>query len=345
MFRIIGKTIFIVVGVFFLFSTPAQGGDRPLMISSGKKFQYAETKRFPADVRLTPQFNPRKICQSGGTCHIHTAVNLLEAACYRATGKRLDLSEAYYYYRHIRPQLEKGYAIDKKVEPYLATHKDGGRVERTVERFRNGSVCLENDFKCTTADFVNWTRLNGEHFTEFLELKVESDGEQAYLKALPGFKKISEKIVKVRSSSKLRATYPGDFQREMDVMAGRALNQPSMYESKEGYVKKSENPAVKACIAAGINYKAVPYSEEKMISLLARGIPVGCSGFVGYEGDEKPVDYSARHVFTINGYRYDEETNQMRFAHRDSNDLPLRKMDCEELVVVYTDAENPYPKN
>lgn len=342
MFGITHKSFFSIIAVFLFLSTAAQAGDTLLGVASKRTFLQAG-KRFPAKVDLTPQFRDEKSCQSGGTCHVHSAVNLLEAACYRATGRKLDISETYYYYRHLRQQLYPGYKIDKEVEPMAALHQDGGFVERNVQQFQRGHVCLESDFACSTSEFVRWTNMHGNLLSMEFKAQVREEMEAAREKALL-FKRLSAATTETFSTVGKKLTFPKMFRDEMDEKAGRALKIRSMYDKDSGHAARSPDPDLQDCLDVGVHVKSVSYSEEKLLELLGLGFPVACTGFVGYEGDKEPLDRSSRHVFPITGYERDPKTKKITFTNRDSNDIPMKNMECERLIVVYTgEEEEPYP--
>jgi len=105
-------------------------------------------KTYPVEVDLSTQLTRPNKLQVGGTCHVHAAVDLFEAACYRATGEHVNLSEAYLSYRHLRNRLNKTIGtnlIGKTIKPRFLTSRDGGWGGNTLDRILNHSVCTEEE--------------------------------------------------------------------------------------------------------------------------------------------------------------------------------------------------------
>jgi len=87
--------------------------------------------KLPESVNLENQFLPVKL-QTGGACAICAATDLLEAAYFRETGQRINLTEAYLSYRNIRynidhhPLPEAFFDLNHKFQPKEATRYSTG---------------------------------------------------------------------------------------------------------------------------------------------------------------------------------------------------------------------------
>ena len=132
-------------------------------------FSYAG-KTFRDSVDLS-NLHPETKIQHGGSCHVHSAASLFEAACYKETGQRIKLSEAYLFYRHLRQTVaRRGINPTRRIAPGDGyTEHDGGFEEHTLERIlASHSVLVEED-------------ANDEAFFQFLEawVKKEQDDPDA----------------------------------------------------------------------------------------------------------------------------------------------------------------------
>lgn len=86
--------------------------------------------------------------QIGGSCHVYSAVSLVEAACYKAIQKHIDISETYQFYMHLRAKLETCTTLDGIAKRTgCITPVDGGDPGWTIERILNNSVCASSEFQ------------------------------------------------------------------------------------------------------------------------------------------------------------------------------------------------------
>ena len=128
-------------------------------------------------VDLSSQFQSKITHQYGGTCHIFSAVELLESYCFRKTGKHVQLSRDFYVYQHLRHELEttRSYTPD----PHFLENElfdgftDGGDPRLTLERFAHGLAVPQRFFSIS----VFQERL--------LQLKKTIVQEKLSVKALP----------------------------------------------------------------------------------------------------------------------------------------------------------------
>lgn len=130
--------------------------------------------------------------QKGGTCHIYSAANLFEATCFRYLKVRLNISDGYLVYRHLREYFAKSKSIeisDKHSHGmFIAPHIDGGFPKETLQRIFRGSVCTES-----TCPF-------DEPLEGFLKTLVkkgrEEFGEEFVTKFPIWFRKSLDKVIK-----------------------------------------------------------------------------------------------------------------------------------------------------
>lgn len=91
--------------------------------------------------------------QKYNSCHVNAALDLYEAACNRATGEKVKLSEAYYFAAHIAGRLEetaglKGIApalpFSKPDNKLLGIQVENGHDVDTIRRIQQNPVCLDD---------------------------------------------------------------------------------------------------------------------------------------------------------------------------------------------------------
>ncbi len=127
---------------------------------------------FAAD--LTNQLSRPLRQQTGGTCHLVSQVDLFEAACFRLTGKRINLSEAYLTHEHLKAALKDAARVNtllsRKMGEHLTTF-DGALPSdvRSLKRIMSGDVCVESEAE-SEKEYYNFLR---ERFRDAKE-KAES---------------------------------------------------------------------------------------------------------------------------------------------------------------------------
>ena len=104
---------------------------------------------------LSDQFNSIVPKQTGGSCHVYAETALVEAACYRLLGRKIDISEGALFEYHILNEiLDHGKPSVRANDPQrfpgvnIISGKIDGSIESgvTAKRILNGSACLENEF-------------------------------------------------------------------------------------------------------------------------------------------------------------------------------------------------------
>lgn len=151
----------LTLGIFSILCAPLRAEPKPADV--GRRFYASKVMRnvdgrlFPVSVDLADEFPAREESQTGGTCHIHTATGLFAHACYRVTGKWVDLDESYLFFLHmyeffkVVPFDETGFKGGVSHEDYLKWRKlgptatitgnDGGNPKDSLDRICSGN-CL-----------------------------------------------------------------------------------------------------------------------------------------------------------------------------------------------------------
>jgi hypothetical protein len=106
-------------------------------------------KNYPSSTDLSYQSRTNLPIQNGGFCHAFAAARLVEAACQRITGKKLDISEDYLVLRHLSSKVRenKEYDLERTKSSGNATYFDGGWAFTSLKRvIESRSVLLEDEF-------------------------------------------------------------------------------------------------------------------------------------------------------------------------------------------------------
>src|SRR4051812_33531015 len=85
---------------------------------------FAAVLRASEGMDLSQQFETPFIRQQGGTCHIFSTAALYEAACFRKTGAKVQLSEAVLFAKH----LEETWS--GPIDEFVITH-EGNLTRKT----------------------------------------------------------------------------------------------------------------------------------------------------------------------------------------------------------------------
>ncbi len=263
-----------------------------------------EGKIFPVEVDLSEQFSKDIPNQRGGFCHVFAATALLESACYRALGRRVDLSEGYYCYRHLRTRLSSCEKLP--IGKAGLNSISGGDPSGTMDRFLSGSQCEEA--QCTVADF--WKPLE----KTFEKHHNETEERKKVLGNLNDPRSTRDKLEALHSSFQERRV-PRDLSESLDAQFRTTLKNSS-FSSAGGLVNKNMNSDLDACRKA---IRRLPSEErpsvERILSLLSEGVPFVCSGTVIGENRE-----SLQHSVVLLGYRqHPTKRSAFEYLARDSN--------------------------
>lgn len=252
-------------------------------------------KTYPNPVDLNHQYRKRVPLQKGGSCHIFAAVALVEAACYRYTKKKLDLSEAYLFSRHLRVEAEDHHNYRyyfPENEAYF-TLFDGGKPFKTIQRIFNGSVCTEAEFPFDRK-FVESLRATRKQARE----QYHSSDDRSFRKRV--LKEVDDRFCEV---------IDGEIQcRSERPVAARGV----------GYLIQSDDPDLQECLRVPMKAKETSWTLKRAIQYLSNGIPFICSSHVTYASGG-----GGQHAFNVVGYRFNSSrryTHQLEFKVRDSND-------------------------
>lgn len=245
---------------------------------------------FPTTVDLTPEFPANEECQFGGTCHIYTATGLFGHACYRVTGKWLNLDEGYLFALHVYeffkviPFDEKGFKGGVSYETYLAWRKygaltvnDGGNPKDSIDRICSGNCVVsgirEGVLLNKSGGRMPWNEL-GELYEEKLTAALKNNNFREFHKKWMEFFEIMLKNhgAKESANKTLTVTPPAELK---ECLEGRKWD-----------------------------FQSRAWDPELAHALIAKGVPFACAG--NYSGPSiRGID--ASHVTVVTGYEMSKE--------------------------------------
>ncbi len=281
--------------------------------------------------------------QESGSCHIYAATSLIESFCAQVTGKKIDLSEAYFFYRHLRQSLENsGIAILSSGN--VLGKVQGGQSVETLKRFKNGSVCTKDEFGLDENGVISAVK-SLQAYAVVTTKKLKADYERDNAQAIANCK--SPETIESELNA-IRLDYSRKFNTRlctrMDNQVKCKIPAANLNPKHNGVgaVVKTNNPFLKQCMKAVDRiYIDQDPSASRMAELLDRGYPFVCRGsFVaapgsGYE-DEK-MDLEVGHAFIVYGYKKNKTSHQVEFLVRDSNSskpMPYTVTGCDEVLVI-----------
>lgn len=281
----------------------------------------------PCTVDLSDQFSHPSTKQRWSTCHIHSAVSIVEAACKRKYGIQVDLSEAYLYYRHLQARLaqvkelsppsfyEGLYSLD-------APFAMGGNAEETVHRILEGSVCTEKEF-ASVQEFTDevhqaviaakWKNLPAPAIKnpELTEIELNADQQFNQMFNSTYLRWVSKRIPRSRDQS-----YLSDLKNEIDQIALTSRLTPSNW-SEQGFSLLTEDFELHQCLTiAPLKFRTESFSFEKAVHLLMKGIPFICEGNMFYKTHAAE---QSGHSVVVKGYSVNKSGRGFRVLIRDSN--------------------------
>ncbi len=265
-------------------------------------FRY-QGKTFPVEVDLSELFPENLPQQRGGFCHVFAATALLQSACYRALGKRVDLSEGYFCYRHIRNRLSSCKRLPIGSAGIFSV--SDGFAWNTMDRFLSGSYC--DEAQCTLTDF--WSPLEAS----FEKHRDESEERKKVFSELNDPLPTKQKLEALHRSFQ-EQRIPGELTKSLDSHFLTILTNPT-FSTRSGVVNAAIDSDLEACRKA---IRRLPSEEspsvERILELLTQGIPFVCSTQVEYK------DRAGKHAVVVLGYRHDStEPFVFRYLIRDSN--------------------------
>lgn len=302
------------------------------------------THQYSPDLRY--QFSPRVPLQVGQTCHISAAVALWEAACFKKTGKRVDISEGYQIYKHLEQQIQKRPSYD--VLSFLLlkdgplTDFDGGDIRDTLARLKAGNALVESEF--TSESFYQKVRLFSSRFLSFVRDQIRqtlpSEHEKIQKHEASRFPEIFlanlEKSAResLNSSSLMVARFGQDPSRPLDFapIDVKVKSLDSTLAQCSGFQEKSED-------FRGFKYQFGNF-EQKAVDLLKRGIPFACTKNLDVTTEEQAargLKATEMHALVVVAYRYDYASKQHVFLARSSSHAGLVEFSKPCFKITYLD--------
>lgn len=275
---------------------------------------------------LSEQFSKLSGMQRGGSCHIYSAVALIEAACFRGTGQRIKLSEEWYFFKHLQYKLfSERPNIEDTVRKGSITSIDGGDPTDTIKRFKSGMLCIDSE------------RASSESETLMLQIFVEG---------------VKRKYEKQKSEILLSPTFQSDAERESALAKAKFLNSFKLRRTIEETIEsadlkhttakftqeqlnkiKQQRELITQCYSKGLQYEHVPFELNLATELLDAKIPFICmtedhgNVVLGYD---KRTDAAANIVYS--------------FKFKDSDRYPTNfslktKSPCRSMIVLKQGSE------
>lgn len=255
-----------LVGTLLLF--PLSG----LAKHAGPRISVDTTAKLPELVNLARQF-PEETPKQGdfGTCSYYASVGSLEAACFRATKKSFNFSEALPILLGARGVLQHSdnpFRYGDKYHLFPIPWAEVGLPAEVLKELLEGNVVTEDVFSVEKHLIPLTERLKKTAEQKLKDGVAWEEVERAYLEELDA--EIVKHGLKVK-------------------------------RKKKSYDLTSTDPKVKECLTAlapPVHWKNVPSEELKQI--LAAGIPITCTyghhAFVlaGYQGAGAETKWSIR---------------------------------------------------
>jgi hypothetical protein len=276
-------------------------------------------RRFNAEVNLSTHFASDIAIQSGGSCHIFAASALFSEACYRKTGKWVDMSEAYLFSQHLRAEFggrsRYGVAEHKKESGLgMLTALDGGDAKiapgDTLDRMLEGKTCSRDCFPFDAT------------FREAIREPIRKN-----LGPLEERLKVIEETAPV-GNEELRETKKQRREFVTRWYEGRVPGEVcgSLRDHETGHLRKQtpeEEAAIRNCIGSVGRYvvkKEREFDVGDLLGLLDRGIPILCVGTFEFgPGSE------GGHASMLVGYRYNRTSPHITWFFRDSNSKSVKE--------------------
>lgn len=285
-------------------------------------------------IDLSNQFNKYSQIQSGGTCHIFSATANFEAACFRATGKHINISEAHAAYLHFRKELgkTKSYPLEEVGidSSNITATGDGGYAFNTLNRLNRGICTTEENFPFD-AVFVNYLQAPQKEEQAKLNKAIKFVAEQDKTSEPTGklenlFRHLYKYPTKGEALEKrqtvaenfYKTRFPKKMQKSMDNFYHQ--KEPTATETlATGEIKPIHLPeALNECVTKHkFDIKKHLYTPETIMSLLDKGFPVICEGYYRWADGGQGL-----HSSNIIGYRSNPKfKGGIEFLIRDSNAL------------------------
>ncbi len=270
-------------------------------------------RKIPEEVQNNLGFGEQASKQRGGMCHVYSAVGLVEDACHRATGKYVDISEAYLVYRHLREVLWKKstYSLkrhwdDRNPKYFLSGLQDGGMPYDTILKILGGQVCTEKEFPFT-ASFEKSLRKPFEESQEMLDKDAHEIRSQNL-----GARKTTEDLR--ASRRQVEEQIPHTVCKKWDNEVKCRLFGMKEEGFEEGITVKVSDPNLQECIQKlKPPVKKQDLGESELVALVRRGIPVLCLNYISY----RESGQSGPHAFLVTGYDFSDD--RRLFQIRDTN--------------------------
>jgi hypothetical protein len=273
------------------------------------RITYADLK-FPRMVSLEGQFPLKSQLQIGGTCHIYSTTLAAESACYRKHGLRVDLSEAYLFYLHLRAKLNEmtSFDLDLQEDPGEITYFDAGDItdeNRSYDRVLHGNILSEEELPFDD-QYVGWYT---NPIAKYRQTKKPNQSLPIRL-----YQRFFDRKNYENQTVVVNDRFPEIFRRILDE---RFYLRHGPTDWSEGLPKvTSKNPWLRKCFDGKMRLSVEGYSLKKALTLLSIGIPFTCSTKNAY-GETGSDDY---HSLNIIGYRYNPRSHlNIEFQTFDSN--------------------------
>lgn len=282
-------------------------------------------KHYPDRTHLYYQFTWLTPIQSGGSCHVFSTSGLFEAACFRETGKHVNISEAALFYAWLRPAILAGKLSYLKSGGGLITPWDAGDPATDFKNLNGGMVASERE--APFADFV-----------AKLRQALVAEGQRR--------KSISEKLahnqLSVDTANELLTrtiqAAPARVVAEMDGDLRARI--PSGRVAADGtWMPHTADRGIQACVNR-FTMHSRPYSTSEALATLAAQQPFLCSAYVDFGSRRLTEAFipGGRHATLVIGYRKNPRFRDgIEYLVRDSNSfLPEWGWNVEQCDSVMT---------
>jgi len=275
------------------------------------------------DVELTDQFPANVKIQQGGTCSLYASAGLVEAACFRKTGKHVNFSEAALYVQYL-DQLLSDPAGNYSILPKTAdafTDMDGVlRSGWSINHLIKGIDCFNANELPFDSNFV-------QHIQAIIQ--AYGNEEAQALEKAPSQAKSNQDLARLTRaiSRDERRAADDELRFELGQYVGTSGSDPDIAECVSGkpiqVVDLSTHPWERVSAAA----------IETQVR--QNHVPVLCEREWSYTNPDGSKN-KGLHAVVVSGVRVDSDGNK-EFLIRDSNfEHPywFALSDCQRALVI-----------
>lgn len=285
-----------------------------------ERINFGGTRTYPPDVTLESSLPQYPKQQRYGDCHIQAAIVAVEAACFRKTNQKFSLSDAYFFYRHLRTEITNfgnaSFLTDLKDGQF--SQNDAGDYQITLDRIKNDNAMLGSEY-------------NMIHFGDAIKGPLKTRAK--YWQLRNSKKEPNEAEFETKMRAELATSLDESLQK---VAHGKLVAENRGYGGYVHLVNKVANHPLQACEFSKLKTVDFTMTAERAVALITNAIPFICQTSIEGQGGE--------HVVLFAGYTYAPGYREnLSFKVRDSRLHYLLDSGwapyCARATVVYNPTE------